>query len=365
MKNYVRLAAVTAAVMLALTACGGNSAQTETEAQTAAEEYPEMGTVTKLGNYTGVKLTAGSTVVTDEEVEETIQGILDANPEYVEVDRAAKEGDRVNIDFVGLMDGEEFEGGSSENYYLELGSGSFIDGFEDGLIGAKAGEERSLELTFPEDYYADLAGKEVVFNVTVNSVEQIIPAVLDDEFVQKMSEFDTVDEFRQDIVDVLTEYKEELAETQLQRDALQAVTDTSEFDLNPDYLEQNLQYNTEYIEYMASMYGMTLEEFVNYGYGMTMEEFDDYCRDMINDQMKQSLVVDAIAEKENLQLTEEDLQYTADKLYEDLDSLKESDPEYLEANAIAFKVADFIIEKADITEEAPAVTEQDDEDTES
>lgn len=143
------------------------------ESAGAAEEPVDLGKVTKLGEYKGVEVTRMSTEVTDEELETRIQHILDANPEYVVVDRAAKDGDVLNIDFKGLKDGVAFDGGSSEGYELELGSGTFIEGFEEGLIGAKTGEERDLELTFPKDYFNDeLAGQPVVFEVKVNSIEE-------------------------------------------------------------------------------------------------------------------------------------------------------------------------------------------------
>ncbi len=362
MKRSAIFAAVGLALVLALSGCGGNkNDQSQTEAETGAQEA-DLGSVTKLGPYIGVKLTKESSEVTDEELEATIQSILDANTDYTEVSRAAQDGDRVNIDYVGIMDGEEFDGGSAEDYYLTLGSGSFIDGFEDGLIGAKAGEERALELTFPETYYEDLAGKDVTFNVTVNSVEEPVEAVLDDDFVQSISEFSTVDEFTQDLIDMIEGYKETAVEASLQREALQAVVDSSTFDLNQDSLEENLQYNISYMEYMASMYGMTLEDFAAYGYGMSLDEMEDYLIESIEDQMKQTLIVNAIQEKENLTVTDEDLQYAADMLYSDLDDLMESDPEYLQANAIAYKVANLIIDNAEITEEAPAAAE-DAEDT--
>ena len=156
--------------------------------------------VTKLGNYKGVEVKRESTEVTDEEVDQKIQSILDANPEYVEItDSPAQNGDTVDIDYVGMKDGVAFDGGTAQGYKLELGSGTFIDGFEDGLVGASVGQELSLNLTFPENYgNSDLAGQAVVFDVTVNAIEEKKDAVLDDNFVQRVSDFKTVDEFRAD-----------------------------------------------------------------------------------------------------------------------------------------------------------------------
>ena len=153
--------------------------------------------------------------MTDEEVEEEIQKNLDDNPDFVEVDRPAEEGDTVNIDYKGTQDGVEFAGGTGEDTDLVLGSGDFIDGFEDGLIGAVKGETRELDLTFPEDYHEEaLAGQAVVFEVTVNAVKEEQAAVLDDAFVQRVSDFDTVEEYREDIRSELQSDKEKTAESQ-------------------------------------------------------------------------------------------------------------------------------------------------------
>ena len=140
----------------------------------------------QLGEYKGVSVLVQSTEVTDEEVEEEIQKNLDDNPDFVEVDRPAEEGDTVNIDYKGTQDGVEFAGGTGEDTDLVLGSGDFIDGFEDGLIGAVKGETRELDLTFPEDYHEEaLAGQAVVFEVTVNAVKEEQAAVLDDAFASE------------------------------------------------------------------------------------------------------------------------------------------------------------------------------------
>ena len=176
MKKNVRLILCCAAAVLLAAGCGKKSDTTETTtaAETTEAEITDKGEVTKLGEYKGMEVTKEDTTVTDEEVEERIQNILAANPEIIEItDRPAQEGDTVNIDFVGMKDGEAFQGGTEEGVDLVLGSGSFIYGFEDGLIGAYTGEERSLNLTFPEDYNpADLAEQDVVFDVTVNKIRR-------------------------------------------------------------------------------------------------------------------------------------------------------------------------------------------------
>ena len=178
-----------AAVAVAASGCGKKTETESTAAESAAaetEEYVAESSV-KLGEYKGIAVTVTEASVTDEEVENQIQQVLNSKAEYREVDRAAQTGDQVNIDYKGLLDGEAFEGGTAEGYDLTLGSGSFIDGFEDGLVGAVKGDQKDLNLTFPDPYpnNPDLAGKEVVFEVTVNAVKERSIPELTDEFVKK------------------------------------------------------------------------------------------------------------------------------------------------------------------------------------
>ena len=153
----------------------------------------------ELGEYKGVTYTPASTEVTDEDVDAQIQAMLDRYPTMNSVDRAAQQGDTVNIDYVGKLDGVAFDGGSATGTDLELGSGMFIDGFEDGLVGASKGDKLNLDLTFPDPYTnnPDLAGKAVVFEVTVNDVKESIPAELNEEFVTSYTDYTTVDEFKE------------------------------------------------------------------------------------------------------------------------------------------------------------------------
>lgn len=179
--------------------CGLTAASILTGCSGSADGNVNLGTVT-LSEYKGVTVNIEAPEVTDEEVDTKVETILAQNPNEVEVDRAAKEGDIVNIDFKGTKDGEAFEGGSAEDQDLELGSGKMIEGFESGLIGAKKGETKTLNLTFPEDYREEsLAGQPVVFEVTVNSVKEEQEAELNDDFVKRVSkeEYQTVDAYKE------------------------------------------------------------------------------------------------------------------------------------------------------------------------
>ena len=293
-------------------------------------------------------MTKADTAVTDEEVEARIQNILAANPEIIEItDRPAQEGDTVNIDYVGMKDGEAFDGGTAEGYDLELGSGTFIDGFEDGLIGATTGEERSLNLTFPENYgNADLAGQAVVFDVTVNKIEEKKSAVLDDAFVQRVSDFSTVDEFRADTLSTLQSEKEQNAEQQLQNDAFQVAMDNSEFSVNEAAVDQLYENQLSYYENMFSYYGFTLESYAEMS-GMTEDEFKDQLRKDSENGIKQQLLIDAIAEKEGLTIEDADRENIAQQYGSDLKTLQDTYGEDgIDERAMIYKVIEFIADNA-------------------
>ena len=186
-----------AALMMFATGCSGqksakdaSQAESTAEGETPAEteEYVAEGSIT-LGEYKGIPVTVTEPTVTDEEVDAQIQQLLNSSAEYLEVDREAQLGDQVNIDYKGMKDGVAFDGGTAEGYDLVLGSNSFIDGFESGLVGAKKGEEVTLNLTFPDPYQnnPDLAGQAVVFEVKVNNVKEKTVPELTDDFVAKVS----------------------------------------------------------------------------------------------------------------------------------------------------------------------------------
>lgn len=356
MRKYVKPALCLMAALMMVTGCSKKADETTAETTTQAEttetgETPaadiDKGRIVALGKYKGVEVTKMSVEVTDEELDARIQSILDANPEYIEItDRAAKEGDVVNIDFVGMKDGVAFDGGTGEGYDLELGSGTFIDGFEDGLIGAKTGDELSLNLTFPETYYnTDLAGQDVVFDVTVNKIEEVKDAVLDDNFVQRMSDFTTVDEFKADTLEDMKAQKEEQASQQLEDDALEAVVHATEFEINQEAVDASYENQLSYYTSMIEMYGMTLSDYVSM-FGMTEDEFKDELKTVAEASVRQQLVIEAIAEYEGFEVDDDDRQYVADQFGTSVDTLRETYGDELDQSAMAYKVVRFITENA-------------------
>jgi trigger factor len=347
MKKYAKMLLITAAALMAVTGCSKKSAEEETTAaETTAEAEIDKGSVKTLGQYKGIELEKESDEVTDDELDARIQSILDANPEYIEVERPAQDGDTANIDYVGMKDGEAFSGGTAEGYDLVLGSGTFIPGFEDGLIGANTGDELSLNLTFPENYSnADLAGQAVVFDVTVNSIKEKKDAVLDDAFVQRMSDFKTVDEFKADTLADMKEQKEKQSEQKLLDDALQAVVDTTEFDLNQDAIDQYYNSQLDYYNSMVSMYGMTLESYAGL-FGMTEDDLKSALKEDAETAIKQQILISEITDAEKLEVDEAARQFVADMVGMDLDTLKESYAEGLDSSALAYQVERFIVDNA-------------------
>lgn len=346
MKKNVRLILCCAAVVMLAAGCGKKSDTTETTtaAETTEAEITDKGEVTKLGQYKGIEVTKEDTTVTDAELDQRIASILQANPEITEItDRPAQNGDTVNIDYVGMKDGVAFDGGTAEGYDLELGSDAFIDGFEDGLIGANVGEERSLNLTFPEDYgNADLAGQAVVFDVTVNKIEEKKNAILDDAFVQRVSDFSTVDEFKADTMAALQEEKEQSAAQQVEDDAFAAAVDNSEYSLNEAAVEQQYNNQLTYYENMFSSYGFTMESYAEM-IGQTEDEFKETLHTAAENAIKQQLLIDAVAEKEGLTVEDADRESLAENYSTDLKTLQDTYGEdMVDQTALIYKVVEFI-----------------------
>lgn len=270
----------------------------------------------KLGQYKGLIVPIEEVTVTDDEVQEQIDAYLEAALTYAVVDRAAQMDDTVNIDYVGryAADGSEFSGGSATDTDLVLGSGSFIDGFEEGLVGAKAGDVIDLPLTFPEDYYNTLmAGAQVIFTVTVNEVKEPVEAVLNEEFVQANSEVTTVEEYRQLIYDQLLTDKQTTAEATREDNAWNMIIENTEI---LGYPEQALADMLEDVRYnLSSYYGMEYEEFVetysSYA-GVTAEEIEEMVDQQAKYELEYKMITYVIADNEGITWTEEEYQSEVD-----------------------------------------------------
>ena len=253
---------------------------------------------------------------TDEEVEERIQNSLQSNAPLEEVDRKVEEGDSVNIDFVGKLDGEEFEGGSG-TYDLVIGSHSFIEGFEEGLIGAKKGETRDLELTFPEDYSAaNLAGKDVVFTVTVNKISEYKVPELNDEYVRSLNVTNafgnavtTVDDYRDYIRSNINEERESSYRSTVLAAGLTKLQEQSTFKegIPANMSDQYYDSETRMLQYYALMNYMELKDLMINVYQATEDNYLQMIRDMADSQMKRDIILQAIADERDLNPSEEEV----------------------------------------------------------
>ena len=267
-------------------------------------------------NYKGIVAPYKDVEVTEHDVDVALTPYINRAKTTVEVDREAAKDDTVVIDFVGYKNGKEFKGGKAEGYELKLGSNSFIPGFEEQLIGTKAGDEKELHLTFPADYaQKELAGAPVVFKVKVNTVKTVQEPVLDDEFAKDVSEFDTLEALRDHLREECKKDQEERAQTEFEYRVLEKLVEQTEFDIPPamvDY-ERDRMLN-EYNSNFASS-GMSLEQYISMT-GATVQQFLDSLREDALLNIKKGLVLDAIAKQENVEVNDEDIDAYATKLGE-------------------------------------------------
>ena len=305
----------------------------------------------KLGKYEGVAITAPEPyTVTEADVDSYIQYYV--LPSYIaSVDDAAQLGDTVNIDYVGTKDGVAFDGGSAEGTDLELGSGRFIDGFEDGLVGHKKGEEVSLDLTFPEDYFnEDLAGAEVVFDVTINDVKRV-PELTDGLAAEIDPNSTTAEEYVENVRAMLQENEDFTEHQNLSYLAISAVVEDSEVEPSEEAVEWKISdLIVNYYEPMLNQsYGFGLAEMLSMQ-AVTLEEFRDQLREAATQEVSQLLVADEIAKEQNLTVGEQELEDFAARYHMTLqDMLTNYSQEELDALVKEQLAMDYIVEHAEIT----------------
>ena len=306
--------------------------------------------------YKGVEISEVSKPeeVTDEEVEYTIQMNLEANATTKEItDRAVKSGDTVDINFVGTTDGVAFEGGTAENYSLVIGSGEFIDGFEESVIGHNIGDTYDFAGTFEEGYSEELGGKDFVFSITVNAItEQVIPE-FNDEFVQSVSEESkTTDEYREEIKKTLEENYQLQYESSIKSLAWQAVLDNTEVKYYPEAVQESFDSLIGQYKSIAEFYSMDYTEFIEAQMQTTVEEFETQMMEEVKAAETEVMVSQAIAEKEKITMDdakfEEMLGIMAEQYgYENADAVREAaSEEDLKELAITMLVMDFVAEHA-------------------
>ena len=265
--------------------------------------------------YKGLVVAKPEVKVTAADVKAEMKPYIDRASRLVSVDRKAKKGDVAVINFEGFKDGVAFEGGKGENYSLELGSGSFVPGFEEQVIGMKAGEEKDLDITFPENYTADLAGAAVVFKVKVNEVKERQEPALDDEFAKDVSEFDTLDEFKKDLKEKLKARRQQQAE----RDYEAAVIDALLENLVCDVPEAMVDYRADKMVEEQAMRmqqnGLNFQDYLKY-MGLSMDDVRAQAKTAADRAVRTALALDAVAKAEGIEVTQEELDAEVKRLAE-------------------------------------------------
>ncbi len=308
----------------------------------------------KLGDYKALEIEEVKAEVTEEDLEDEIKGVQEMNARIVPVeDRKSEMGDIVDIDFKGYINEEAFPGGEAEHYELELGSASFIPGFEDQLVGKEKGEEVEVKVTFPEDYgQEDLAGKEAKFMVTINEIKVKELPELDDEFVKDISEFDTMEEYKEDVRKNLVEKEEENAKNMNINNIVDKLVEDAEMELPEVMVEAQVESEINDFGYRLQMQGITLDQYMQLT-GNTLDGFKLEVRPVAEKRVRANLVIDAIAKAESIEATDEDVdseldkiaaQYNQDDVEKFKEDMKKGNLDYLYEGITREKTIDFILE---------------------
>lgn len=309
----------------------------------------------KLGKYKGVKVDKIDTAVTDEEIDAEINRERENSARNITVeDRPVKDGDMTTLDFEGFVDGEAFEGGKGENYPLTIGSGAFIPGFEEQLIGAKIGEKTEVKVTFPEDYQAEhLQGKEAVFQCTVKEIREKELPELNDEFASDVSEFETLAEYREDVKKNLEEKKISDAKKEKEDAAVKAAVEDSEMEIPEAMLETQQKQMVDEFAQRITMQGLSMEQYFQFS-GTSYQQLVDQVKPQAEERIRARLVLEAVAKAEKLEVSDEEyeseLKTMADVYQMELEKVKELMGEREEKNIkqdmLVRKAAEFIAENA-------------------
>lgn len=309
-----------------------------------------------ISDYKGLKLEKKVKTVTDGDVDKEIDRVRNNNARIIDVtDRAAVSGDTVIFDYEGSIDGVPFDGGKAEHFSLEIGSGRFIPGFEDQLVGKNVGEEFDVNVSFPEDYHAkELAGKPAVFKCKLHEIKAKELAALDDEFVKDVSEFDTLDEYKADLKKKLTDAANERADSALDDSMAEKLSEMMEAEVPPVMYEHRIADMLREWEYRNRYAGITLQDYLKYT-GLSAEQFRESFRKPAEVQVKLRLALEKIAAIEGIEATEEELEQHYKELSEqhkmDIDRVKAAVPaESLMVDLKIQKAFDFVKENAEITE---------------
>ena len=325
------------------------------------ELYPEV----TLGQYKGIEVPKREVKVEESEVDAEVNRMAERNARIETVDRAAQMGDTVVIDFEGFEGGKPFQGGKAEDYSLTLGSGSFIPGFEEALVGAVAGEERDVNVTFPENYAKELAGKPAVFKCKVHEVKETIKPELDDKFAKDVSEFDTLDALKNDIRERFTKSREEQNERAFESSAVQLAAANMTCNVPACMIDEQVDHQIEQFAYQLQSQGMKMEDYTKM-IGGDLSSLRQSMRPMAEQTVRSDILLSEIARAENLEVTDEEVEEELKKLAEqyqmELDKVKAAvDTAAVKSDLMGKKAAKIITDNAVAV--APTEEKKDDAET--
>ena len=316
------------------------------------ETKPEV----ELGKYKGIEIKKIEYNVTDEDVEHELSHMQEHNSRLISIDdRAAEKGDIVNIDFEGFVDGKAFDGGKAENYDIEIGSNTFIPGFEDQLVGMKIDEEKDVNVTFPKEYFSkDLAGKDATFKVKLHEVKKKELPALDDEFAKDVSEFDTLDELKKNIKEKKQEQNEERAKYETQDEVIKALCENVKVEIPSGMIETETENMIKDLENRLSYQGLKLEQYLNM-MGKTKEEMRKEYEPQAVEGIKSRLAIEAVIKAEKIEATDKEIDKKIKEMA--INYGKENDEEFLKNENVrnyikqgieSEKAIDFLVKNAKI-----------------
>ncbi|WP_257346396.1 trigger factor [Pseudalkalibacillus decolorationis] len=310
-----------------------------------------------LGEYKGLEVEEQDTNVTDEDIENELKELQKKNAELaIKEDGKIEDGDTVILDFEGFVDGEAFEGGKAENYSLEIGSGSFIPGFEEQLVGEEAGAEKDVEVTFPEEYHADeLAGKKAVFNVKIHEIKQLELPELDDEFAKDADEeVETLDELKSSIKERLQNEKTTQAENEKRDKLVEQAAGNAEIDVPEAMVKSELDRMMKEFDQRLQMQGMNLDMYYQFS-GTSEDQLKDQMKEDAEKRVRTNLTLEAISEAENIEVNDEEIEEEIKKMAEmyqmEVDKMKQmlamqGGPDLLKGDLKVRKAIEFLVENS-------------------
>jgi trigger factor len=265
--------------------------------------YPEV----TLGDYKGIEVEQAAVTVSDEDVQAEVDRMAQRNSRIETVERPVQEGDTVVLDFEGFDNGIAFEGGKAENFNLKIGSGQFVPGFEEALIGLSAGEEKDIDVTFPENYTPELAGKPVVFKCKIHEVKETVMPEIDDEFAKDVSEFDTMEALREDIRNGMLKERQDAAARQFENACVEKAAANMTCEIPACMIDEQVDKHLEQFAYQLQMSGMTMEDYAKM-VGGDMNGLRNSMRPMAETTVRSNILLSAVVEAENIEISDEEVE---------------------------------------------------------